>query len=160
MLYDSRKYLTEKDFKEKPDWMIHSVFTRACDGCGKEHHSPVSPYLCDNHTHGLTKYWNRELQLVLKLSNEETMYILNTIGKMMQKGARFQAGDLIAGVYEDCMVRLDEFWDSGAGGRQKKILRVIIPDGKNRWPEDPKCEAVYRLQTLPTSTIYTGTYLS
>ena len=162
MMYDSRDFLAEKDFRKKPDWVIHAVLTGECDHCGSSSHnqSPVSPYLCDAHTHGLTKYQNRELQLVLNLPPEDIVYILNTIGRMMQKGVRFQSGDTISYVFSDCLVRLDEYWDSGAGGKQKRVLRIIVPDGRNQWPEDPKCDDAFRLQTLPTKTIYTGQYLS
>ena len=49
---------------------------------------------------------------------------------------------------EDCDIRLDEFEETG-----RKVLRVIIPDGNNIFPEDEHCMPVYRLQMLQTEDL-------
>ena len=69
--------------------------------------------------------------------------LLNTIALRVQAGESFQAGDMIKGLYEDCDIRLDLFRETG-----RDILRLIIPDKHNRFPENPLCEAPYKYQTL------------
>ena len=75
---------------------------------------------------------------------KDISYILNTLGMRVKNGERFKAGDMVSGIFLDCDVRLDEFQEC-----DRKVLRVIIPDGKNRFPEDPACDYPYSFQTLP-----------
>jgi hypothetical protein len=62
----------------------------------------------------------------------------------VQNGEKFKAGDMVSGIFLDCDIRLDEFEEC-----DRKVLRVIIPDGKNRFPEDPACDYPYSFQTWP-----------
>ena len=55
----------------------------------------------------------------------------------------------ILGIYEDCDVRLTEFEETG-----RMVLRVIIPDKHNRFPEDAGCDVRYTLQIFTTDFIY------
>lgn len=128
----------------KIDWIIHIVANGVvCRDCGKVENSfPV--YICNAHTHGMAKYGHRDFQLVLHMAQEEMGYVLNTMGLRVQAGERFKAGDLVEGIFLDCPVRLDEFKEC-----DRTVLRVVIPDGKNRFPEDPDCEYPYNMQTLP-----------
>ena len=48
-----------------------------------------------------------------------------------------------------CNVRLDEFEETG-----RTVLRIIIPDDENRFPEDEECMEVYRLQLLETDELW------
>ena len=134
--------------KRKIDWIIHAVCNSiACADCGKIEKSFI-PGACNFHTHGLAKYGHPDLQIVIEYPPQEIARILNTIGLRIQDGARFSAGDLIQGIYEDCDVRLDTFEETG-----RNVLRVIIPDKFNRFPEDPNCEHPYNLQAFPTDML-------
>ena len=46
-------------------------------------------------------------------------------------------------------MRFDEFEETG-----RKVMRVIIPDAENRFPEDEDCMEVYRLQRLETDDLW------
>lgn len=134
--------------KRKLDWIIHAVSNGIpCADCGKTENSFI-PGACNFHTHGLEKYGHPDLQIVIEYPPQEIARILNTIGLRIQDGARFAAGDLIKGIYEDCDVRLDTFEETG-----RNVLRVIIPDKFNRFPEDPICEYPYNLQAFPTDML-------
>lgn len=134
--------------KRRIDWIIHAVSNGIpCADCGKTENSFI-PGACIFHTHGLAKYGHPDLQIVIEYPPQEIARILNTIGLRIQDGARFAAGDLIEGIYEDCDVRLDTFEETG-----RNVLRVIIPDKFNRFPENPNCEFPYNLQAFPTDML-------
>lgn len=82
-------------------------------------------------------------------SSREIGRILNTLGLRVQEGERFQAGRYVSGIYADCDIRLDEFRETG-----RNVLRAVIPDRQNRFPEDPQCEEPYRLQSIDTEELY------
>lgn len=130
------------------DWIIHLVSNITCDTCGKAEEGFL-PFACNAHTHGMERYNHPDFQVVLRMPDEEIGWVLNSMGRRVQAGETFKAGDLVSGVFEDCPVRLDEVEETG-----RKVLRVVIPDGKNRFPEDPACEGPYNLQTLPTEALY------
>jgi hypothetical protein len=133
--------------KLRIDWIIHMVTNGVCDECGKAEDSFL-PYACNAHTHGMERYGHLDFQLVLALPPKEIMRILNTMELRVQAGERFKAGDMVAGIYEDCDVRLDEFEETG-----RKVLRVVIPDKYNIFPEDERCVDTYRLQLLETEAL-------
>lgn len=132
---------------QKVDWIIHLVANGACDGCGKSE-TGFLPYMCNAHTHGMERYGHPDFQMVLRVSDREIMRILNTLGLRVQAGERFLPGDLVSGIYEDCDVRLDEFEETG-----RNVLRVIIPDKNNIFPEDKDCMPPYCLQLLETDAL-------
>lgn len=134
--------------KNKIDWIIHLCANGVCDECG-EPENRYLPYTCNAHTHGMEKYGHMDFQLVLMAKPEEIARILNTFGLWVQSGRHFKAGDMVSGIYLDCQVRLDEFEETG-----RKVLRVIIPDAENRFPEDKSCMDTYCLQTLETEALY------
>ena len=108
------------------DWIIHLVANGACDECGKEEKGFL-PYTCNAHTHGMEKYDHPDFQVVLSLPPREIGRILNTLG----------------------LRGLDEFRETG-----RNVLRAVIPDRQNRFPEDPQCEEPYRLQSMDTEDLY------
>lgn len=114
----------------KVDWIIHGV----CDG-----------QFINFHTHGMEQYSHMDFQVVLPYPQNEVCRILNTLGLRVQAGERFKNGDLISGIYEDCDVRVTEFEETG-----RTVLRVIVPDKENRFPENPNCEYPYTLQVFTT----------
>ena len=132
---------------QKIDWVIHLVANGACDECG-EIETGFLPYMCNAHTHGLERYGHLDFQMVLFLPTEEIGRILNTLGLRVQYGERFQSGDMVSGIYEDCDVRLDEYEETG-----RKVLRVIIPDANNIFPEEGDCMLPYCLQFLKTDEL-------
>ncbi len=135
--------------KPNIDWVVHIVRNGVpCDDCGKIEDSFIK-YACNAHTHGMAKYSHQDFQLVIAYSNQEISRILNTFGLWVQGGRRFKAGEYVNGIFEDCPVRLDEFEES-----DRKVLRVIIPDKHNTFPDDDKCEYPYSIQKCPEQMLY------
>lgn len=134
--------------KKKIDWIIHFCSNHPCDMCG-ETDFRFRPYTCNAHTHGMEKYHHPNFQITLLLPPQDIGYLLNSMGMWVQEGEIFHSGDLISGLYTDCKVRLDEYEETG-----RKVLRLIIPDKENRFPEDPLCMDVYKLQSLATDALY------
>ena len=134
--------------KNKIDWIIHLVANGAiCAECG-DVESGFKENLCNAHTHGLSKYGHPDFQMVLATAPHEICRILNSFGLMVQGGYKFKDGEYIAGIYEDCVVRLQKFWET-----DREVFRVIIPDRNNIFPEDPRCEEPYCHQLLKTSEL-------
>ena len=130
------------------DWIIHMIGNGVyCAECGKVENS-FPEYICNAHTHGMAKYHHPDFQMVIHTKPELMGYVLNEFGIRVQSGQQFKAGDLVEGIFLDCQVRLDEFEECG-----RKVLRVIIPDGKNRFPEDPACDYPYSFQLMPTDQL-------
>jgi len=130
------------------DWIIHMIGNGVyCAECGKVENS-FPEYICNAHTHGMAKYHHPDFQMVIHTEPELMGYVLNEFGIRVQSGQQFKAGDLVEGIFLDCPVRLDEFEECG-----RKVLRVIIPDGKNRFPEDPACDYPYSFQLMPTDQL-------
>lgn len=133
----------------KIDWIIHCCANGVvCDGCNKVE-TGFLQNTCNAHTHGMEKYHHMDFQIVLSLPLKEIGRILNTLGLRVQAGERFQDGDLVSGIYEDCDIRLNEYEETG-----RTVLRVIIPDKYNVFPEEERCMPVYRLQLLDTEDLY------
>lgn len=133
--------------RANPDWCLHLIRNgMPCAYCGKIEY-PYVRNICDCHSHGLierhgAKY---EFQVVLEYPIKTVGFVLNELGYRVRAGEVFRPGDLVEGIFEDCSVRLDKFADCDG----RPILRIIIPDGQNRWPEDPACDPKYQLQRLP-----------
>ena len=125
------------------DWIIHLVGNgMECAECGKVE-NPFIEHACNAHTHGMEKYGHPDFQMVLHTNPKDISYILNTLGMRVKNGERFKPGDMVSGIFLDCDVRLDAFEECG-----RTVLRVIIPDGQNRFPEDEGCTYPYSIQTL------------
>lgn len=118
--------------ENKVDWIIHLVANGvSCAKCGEvENNFPQ--YICDAHTHGMDKYGHMEFQLVINYGMEHVCYLLNSLGRRVQNGERFKSGDVVKGLYEDCDITLHSIPDSNG----VHVLRLIIPDKKNRMPSD------------------------
>ena len=130
------------------DWVIHMIGNSVyCAECGKVENT-FPEYICNAHTHGMGKYGHLDFQMVIHTDPKLMGYVLNEFGLRVQSGQQFKAGDMVEGIFLDCSVRLDEFDECG-----RKVLRVIIPDGKNRFPEDPACDYPYSFQLIPTDKL-------
>jgi len=116
---------------EKIDWIIHHVIDQSGPG-----------FTINAHTHGMERYGHMDFQLVFPARPKDILYLLNTMGLQVQNGEIFHDGDMVKGLFEDCDVRLDLFRETG-----RQVLRLIIPDSFNRFPENPLCEAPYKYQT-------------
>lgn len=135
--------------KPQIDWVIHGCANGVqCEYCGDTENGFL-PGTCNFHTHGMDKYNHMDFQMILAYPYEEICRILNTFGLRVQAGERFKAGDMVSGIYEDCDVRLSEFEETG-----RTVLRVIIPDKNNRFPEEKECDSKYSVQLFTTDFIY------
>lgn len=134
--------------QQRFNWVIHLVANTVCDECGKEENGFL-PYACNAHTHDMEQYDHPDFQLVLLLPRQEICRILNTMGMRVRSGERFKAGDYVSGIYDDCQIRLDAFEETG-----RTVLRVIIPDKYGKFPEEANCMDSYKLQQLPTESLY------
>lgn len=140
--------------QQKIDWIYHYVGNGVpCAICGKVEDS-FPPGICDAHTHGMDKYGHPEFQVIIDGGPQETGRLLNTMGLRVQSGERFKSGDEIEGLYLDCNVQLREMPDANG----KPVLRLVIPDAKNRLPEEG-ADYPYCLQVLATPVFYIGTGL-
>jgi len=115
------------------NWIIHTIIGAYGPGG-----------TVNSHTHGMEKYGHPDFQLVLNVKPEEIGRLLNTMGQRVQKGEKFKSGDMVKGLFLDCDVRLDLVFETGRG-----VLRLIIPDADNIFPEDPNCMEPYKYQTYP-----------
>lgn len=116
------------------DWIIHYIVNQP----------ELHQHLANTHTHGMENYHHLNFQLVLNLPPEHLCYLLNTLGKRVQDGETFQDGDLVSGLYENCDIRLKKMRETG-----RDVLRLIIPDKYNQFPEKPDCMEPYKYQELP-----------
>ena len=126
------------------NWQIHLVE----DNNRRERDKFFKPYLCNAHTHGMDRYGHPDFQVVLRISDREISRILNTLCLAVQKGIIFEDGEYIGGIYDDCPVRLQSFYEG-----DRKVLRVIIPDDNNIFPEITYCQRPYSYQLLRTDAL-------
>ena len=91
----------------------------------------------------MEKYKHLDFQTVINFTQKNICYILNKMGMRVQSGETFHDGDMDSGIYEDCDVRLKKVRETG-----RDVLRLIIPDKYNRFPEDENCMEPYRHQEL------------
>lgn len=139
--------------KKKVDWFIHLVANGTPCMCCDRVENSFKDYLCNAHTHGMEKYNHLDFQMVIMYGAEEIGRVLNTLGAKVRDGEKFKNGDIISDIYEDCDVRLMEVTEM-----DRKVLRVIIPDAKNRFPEVPNCDYPYNQQFLSTEDLCKPNY--
>lgn len=133
------------------DWIIHFVANGVCCCFCSEPEKGFLPNMCDAHTHGMDKYGHQEFQMVLMIDPELICYILNKLGMRVQAGERFKDGDSVSEIIYGYDVRLKEVAVDG-----KKLLRVVLPDEENRFPEDAQCAEYYNLQHQPMYMLYSN----
>ena len=98
--------------------------------------------MCDAHTHGLNEFGSLEIQFVLSYPANMIGYILNEVGTRIKNGLVLEDGMLIEGVCDD-EAKLKAYKTQDCFGEE--IYRLIMPDGKFKYPEDSK-EWPYNLQ--------------
>lgn len=147
---DSKK---EVNKAKKPNWWIHCIKNgMKCEISGEEILDMI-PLAANFHTHGMEQYNHPDFQLVLNYDAETACYILNTLGSRVCAGERFKDGDYVKGVFEDCDVRLEVYEETG-----RNVLRVIIPDANNNFPDEAGCDWRYLVQLLDTEDLYIDRY--
>ena len=105
-------------------------------------------YDVDIHTHGLNKYNQLELQLVLPFKEKEIADFINGLGNSVINGEdSFKEGcrtDLLLDNYQLWFIEVDNpyFEDDGVPTE----LRIIYPDEYNRMPWDNDCDEMYKGQ--------------
>lgn len=134
---------------EAIDWIIHAVANGVYCSNGNQIEDGFVENACNFHTHGMERYNHMDFQVVLELPPEDIAFILNTLGQKVQAGERFRDGQYVSGIFEDCDIRLDVFEETG-----RDVLRVIIPDNNNIFPDDERCMDVFKLQLLPMDALY------
>ena len=127
-------------------WQIHLQENEHC--ADRSRNGSFKPYLCNAHTHGMARYGHPDFQVVLRIPDSEIRRILNILCLAVQKGITFEDGEYIGGIYDDCTVRLQSFWDG-----DRKVLRVIIPDANNVFPDRGGCRTPYSYQLLRTDAL-------
>lgn len=140
-----------KNVKKNIDWVIH-YFKNCPQNIAHSAHSdnPFPYYLCDAHTHGLSKYGDgHEFQMVLDGGEQEISYVLNEIGRRVKSGERFAPGDKVSGIYDDCSVRIEKNLDENGN----EVLRVVIPDMNGNYYDEENCDYPYSMQFLSTEEI-------
>ena len=119
----------------KIDWIIHYVFDDKTEGCFPE-------FMINAHTHGLEKYNHLDFQVVLEMPPALTGNLLNEMGLRVQRGERYKDGDIVSDLLQNGYdVRLVEREEM-----DRKVLRLLIPDENNRFPEDKLCQYPYNFQ--------------
>ena len=134
---------------KKIDWIIHAMANGVCCSKNNKVENSFIDGACNFHTHGMEKYGHLDFQVVLELDPNDIAFILNTLGMRVQSGEKLNAGDLVYGIFEDCPIRLDEFEETG-----RTVLRVIIPDEKNIFPDEEVCNDDFKFQLLPSDALY------
>lgn len=135
----------------KIDWIIHLCSNGVCPECGQEE-THFLPFACNAHTHGMEKYGHPDFQVVLQLSPEEISYLLNIMGLRVKAGEVFHSGDTVSGIYENYNISLKEYEETG-----RKVLRIILPDESNHFPDEDCCDNIYKLQLLETDALFLKT---
>lgn len=146
----SKKNKKNNVVKNQVDWFIHVCRNGPCEcGCGCVETGFV-PDMCNAHTHGMENYGHLDFQMVLRYPDDDISTILNGLCFRVQNGEKLHAGQMVKGIFSDCDVRLDKYEETG-----RTVLRLIIPDGHNRFPEDPECEAPFSQQLIKTDDLCT-----
>ncbi|GGG18207.1 DUF4262 domain-containing protein [Paenibacillus abyssi] len=94
------------------------------------------------HTHGLEQsFGHPDLQCTLPITPEIIQSVFHTIVDRIKAGERFVAEQLYEKVITNYPV---EFKEANEFGR--KVLRLLLPDEKGLFPNDPMCNPVYKEQ--------------
>lgn len=101
----------------------------------------VSEGMCEKYGHPY------EFQTVIDAPLRHMANILAEFCCRVRAGYQFEPGDVLDDILEDgSPVRLALHVDL----QLRPVLRVVFPDGNNRWPEDEKCSYGCNLQNAPT----------
>ena len=137
------------------DWIIHCCTNGVvCEDCNTVETGYIEG-ACNAHTHGMEAYDHKDFQVVLNYNPGIIGYILNTLGERVRNGEKFKHGDLVEGIFLDCPIRLDEYEETG-----RTVLRVIVPDKNNVFPDEEGCMEGYKIQLLHTDMLHSDTNLT
>lgn len=132
------------DRNTKPEWVLH------LHGNGYPKEAPEYPFIpdiCDEHTEGLCDIFCHpyEFQSIFGADVPLMSKALDELGFQVRAGREFKPGELVDGIFRMHPLRLDLHVDV----YYRPVLRVVIPDQKGRWPENPKCNSYFQLQAAP-----------
>ena len=115
-------------------WIIHNVLP-----------DTPAPGKCRNvHTHGAFWYDSMDFQVVLPYPISTVSQLLTMMVKRVQAGETFKDGDLVYGLFYEYPIKL-----MLAEECSRQVLRILIPDENGYFPEDERCNKLYRYQILP-----------
>lgn len=101
---------------DEVDWHIHYVN----DAFG------FKAQMCDCHTHGIDKHLGKELQMILNVGPQLSMFVLNNVGKLILTGKKFEPGDRLFGLFQDEDMPVGFIKGKDRDGNE--VLRVCLPD--------------------------------
>ena len=139
----------KKNIQNDFEWVIHCIKNGSKCAVCSEPINDMMPGSANYHTHGMKKYKHPDFQLVLNYDMQVAGYILNTLADRVRSGERFKDGEYVKGIFLDCDVRLDTFVEDG-----RKVLRVIVPDKYNIFPNEMGCDMKYWVQLIETDKLY------
>lgn len=138
---------------DRVDWIIHYVVEN-CEKCDEEdcpirkeaeEFDGLNPYLMDAfadiHTHGLDQHDHPELHIVLDITKEKAVPLLNSLGLRILDGERFDTpgirNDVLAGGYDVELIKMSDDDDN---------IYIILPDEHNHLPDNEAILAPYKYQ--------------
>ena len=144
----------KSNMKSNYNWQIHADKNGCnCDNDG-DYILNMLPGTANFHTHGLEQYNHPDFQIVLDYDLETATAILNFLGASVRDGEKFKAGDYVKGIFRYGDARLEMFEESG-----RDVLRVIVPDPNNLFPDEEDCCSIFSHQLLPTEELYLSHYV-
>lgn len=127
--------------KQLRNWIIHYISNETSVSETDPNPAYFPEYLCNIHTHGMNAYTHKDFQIVLDIGKDGAVYLLNTLAEKVRDGEVFTAGERIEGVYPDCEIKLAAATEGG-----REVLRVLVPDENNRFPDEEGCSYPYSEQ--------------
>lgn len=99
------------------------------------------------YTYGLMQTYNHyEIECVLPIDQEAALFLMNTLALKVKEGIRFEF---------DQMYQFPElnnvpfyFLPNIQLGSEMPVLRLVLADPNNFFPEDEDCEAIYAVQPI------------
>ena len=114
------------------DWIIHSILD-----------VPLS-----FHTHGLNKYCNYELEVVLPLEPATAGNLINRIGLAIKNGLKLEDGLMVTTLFRTPIF----FFKTKSLTDTNTVYRIIFPDERELYPWDIqngyRCEVPYKSQIV------------
>lgn len=111
--------------------------------------SILEPYNCCTENPDYLEFYDKTQELetayaktmdCIKLPEGRIISVKESVGKHRYV---IRDGDMVSGLYTDCDILLKKVRETG-----RDVLRLIIPDKYNHFPEDPDCKEPYKHQEL------------
>lgn len=128
----------ERELIKQYGWITHYTFETE----KREYNG-----LCNIHTHGLTETQNHlDLQIVIPLPQNIAHGVITQAISLIKAGTSFKDGDSSSEILNGADVYFRKFQENG-----RDVLRIILPDEHNKFPEDDDCDEYFKrqLEVLP-----------